>query len=202
MEINRRKFHRIPASREPCVVKVDNLQLTGILADESISGAKIANLDLLMMPYNKALTLEHRDGVIDVRARNAYRGEDDTFLMGVVRTETLSPEQLNESAAMLVNCYFQHQGAYVICMPIHIETQNQVLIQLWDGVQFRVPRSQLSPLTRAERFEMLGDHNCLAYTAAMYGFEIESHEYTRQKVFEHEFGAYENCPMTTAVVES
>ena len=195
MEINRRKFHRITSQGEPCCLRVDNLELPGLLVDESISGAKVADLNLLMMPYNKSLTLEHRDGTIEVRARNVERMENGTFVIGLVRTETLSAEQLQDSPAMLINCYVQYEEAFVICVPIHIESENQVLIQLVDGVQFRVPSNQLKPLTRSERFEMLSNEHCLSYTAPMYGFQSESMESDRQNIFEHEFGVYENCPV-------
>jgi len=198
MEINRRKFHRIPSQAEPCSIIVDNLELNGLIANESISGASVTELELLMMPYNKALTLEYREGKMEVRARNIERTEDGKFQMGVIRSEAMPSEQLEDSAAMLVNCYVQHQEAFVICMPIHIESEDHVLIQLWDGVQFRVQRSKLKPLTRTERFEMLADEYILNYTAAMYGFQVVSPEAGQQKVFEHEFGVYENCPIAFA----
>jgi hypothetical protein len=196
MEINRRKFHRIPSQGEPCTVKVDNLTLSGSIIDESISGAKVADLDLLMMPYNKQVTLEYREGKIDFRAMNVERTENGYFKMGVVRSEL--SEEPEGSNAMLVNCYVQHQEAYVICMPIHIESDNQVLIQLWDGVQFRVPRSKLFALSRSERFELLANDHILAYTAVMYGFQLVSPEVSRRQIFEHEYGTFDNCQLAVA----
>ena len=196
MAINRRKFHRIPGSLEQCILKMDSSQLVGSLADESIAGAKICEIDLLVLAYNKPMRLEYRDGAVDVRARNTTRDVDGKFILGLVRNETLSPEQLELSTAMLVNCYVQYGEAYVICMPVRIETETHALIQLWDGVQFRVPRSQLKPLTRAERFEMLADEKCLSYTAKMYG--ISSDGDLRKEIFEHEFGVFEGCPICSA----
>jgi len=196
MTTNRRKFHRIPGTLEPCVLKMDSSQLVGSLADESIAGAKICEIDLLVLPFNKPMRLEYRDGAVDVRARNTERDADGKFVLGLVRTETLTPDQLEPTTAMLVNCYVQYGDAYVICMPVRIETDTHALIQLWDGVQFRVPRCQLKPLTRTERFEMLGDDKCLNYTAAMYG--IHSVDNLRREIFEHEFGVYEGCPVAAA----
>lgn len=179
---------------EPCKLIVDHIELSGLMADESISGAKIVDLDLLMLPWNKPIQLEYREGKLDVRARNVFRGEDDKFTLGVVRSETLSKEQAAVSTAMLVNCYVQYEDSFVICMPIHIESESHALIQLWDGVQFRVPRSQLKALSRIERYEMLADARCLAYTKAMYGLTEET-DSDRRLVFEHEFGVYEGCPI-------
>lgn len=203
MEINRRQFHRLPSQGEPCILNVDNLTLTGSIIDESISGAKVTDLDLLMMPYDKSLMLEYREGKIEFRSRNVERNDEGNFRMGVIRSESVPKDQTEESAAMLVNCYVQHHDAYVICMPIHIESPEQVLIQLWDGVQFRVPRTHLFALTRSERFEMLADEHVLSYTAAMYGFQFPTMEAGRRQVFEHEYGAHGNCHITmAATVES
>ncbi|QEG22168.1 hypothetical protein [Mariniblastus fucicola] len=197
----RRKFHRIRSQHEPCIVVVDDVKFDGVLADESISGFKISDLALLMLPFNKPLSLNHRGETVPVRARNVDRDSDNTFVLGVVRSEILTPEQSCESQAMLINCYVQHGDATVICVPIRIESETQVLIQLWDGVQFRVHRSQLKPMTRIQRFEMLSsDQRCLAYTAAMYGFEEISAANSSRQVFEHEFGTYENCPVARALV--
>ena len=169
MNTERRKFHRISGSDDPCTLQIDHNELAGVLSDESISGAKISQIDLLMLPFNKPMKLVHRGGHLDVQARNVKRTEDDTLELGVIRSEMLSEEQRLPTNSMLVNCYVAHHGACVICMPVHVESEEQALIQLWDGVQFRVPRSQLRSMTRPERFEMLADERCQLYTAAMYG---------------------------------
>ena len=82
---------------DPCILNVDNVQLHGAIADESINGAKVVDLDLMMLPRNKPLTLEYRKGHFDVRARYLYRGKNGKFSLGLVRTEELPPEQLTES---------------------------------------------------------------------------------------------------------
>jgi len=192
---NRRKYHRIPSYSEACSVTLDNVILKGSIVDESISGVGVTGLDLLMMPHNKPLTIEYRDGSFEANARHVERQPDGQFNLGVIRREELDREELVDSAAMLINCYVKHGNAFVICMPILLESDSQVLIQLWDGVQFRVAREQLSPMSRIERFEMLSDLGCLQYTTEMYGFKSVSPEVNKLQVFEHEFGTYNQCPV-------
>ena len=198
MSTEQRKFHRIAGSGEPCALELDTTQIHGRLSDESISGAKISELDLLMLPYNKQMNLSFREGEVDVRARNISRDENGKFRLGVVRSEMLSREQLLPSTAMLLNCYVIHGGACVICMPVRVESETQALIQLWDGVQFRVPRDHLRPLTRTERYEMLADEKCQQYTAAMYGISPTQDD-LQKMLFEHEFGEYESCPVSSSL---
>ena len=198
---NKRKYHRIPSELVPCTIDVDDVRISGLVADESISGAKIVGLDLLTMPFNKKLSLEYRNEKIEVHARNAIRAEDNSFMLGVVRTEMLDPERTNsDSNAMLINCYVKHGNACVICMPIHIESEKQIVIQLWDGVQFRVPRSSLAPMSRGERFAMLREPGCFEYTASMYGFDTSNTEENIQNLFEYEFGSYDDCPVAKLAV--
>ena len=192
---NRRKYLRMSSGGEECTLTVDGIKLEGEIVDESISGIGITGLDLLMMPHNKPLTVEHRDGSFSGNARHVKRQEDGQFNLGVIRETELSSDEPLETAAMLINCYVKHGDALVICMPILLESDSQVLIQLWDGVQFRVPRSKLNPMSRLERFEILKDLNCLGYTAEMYGFPSASAEDARLQVFKHEFGQYEQCPV-------
>lgn len=191
---NKRKFLRMASQPTPCSVLVDEIQIPGTIADESISGAKIIGLDLLMMPFNKALSLEYNGAMVPVQARNTLRDENNMFVLGVVRSEMLETTEDEESSAMLINCYVKHQDACVICAPIHIESETQVVIQLWDGVQFRVPRSSLVPMSRAERFEMLQDPKCLQYTATMYDMKPDLHQ-----LFDYEFGTYADCPVAKLV---
>lgn len=185
------------SQHEPCVITVDGVTFEGMVADESISGAKIVDLDLLMMPYNKELQLTDRGSTISVNARNATRSENNKFELGVIRTELLGDDSNEDSSAMLINCYVQHGDACVICMPIHIESEDQIVIQLWDGVQFRVPRTQLRPMSRIERYEMLADPHSLQYTVAMYGIKPGSPCEDRKNVFDYEFGSCSDCAVAS-----
>ena len=194
---NRRKYLRMASGGEACTLTVDGVKLHGEIVDESISGIGITGLDLLMMPHNKPLVVEHRDGSFSGNARHAKRLEDGQLNLGVIRETELSSDDPIDTAAMLVNCYVKHGDALVICMPIIVESNSQVLIQLWDGVKFRVPRSKLQPMCRLERFEMLQDTDCIAYTTAMYGFPNVSAEQDRNQIFKHEFGHYEQCPVAS-----
>ena len=185
---------------EPCTVAVDNARIPGLVADESISGARVTDLDLLMMPFNKQVTLEYNEQKIIAHARNTKRDENKKFVLGVVRAENLDVEQREPTTAMLINCYVKHGEACVICMPIQIESESQVLIQLWDGVQFRVPRTRLIPMSRTERFEVLQNPTSLEYTAALYGFEPNSPQASLHNLFQYEFGMYDGCPVAQMAV--
>ena len=197
---NKRQFLRMSSSPEPCTVAVDQSRIAGLITEESISGAKVTDLDLLTMPFNKALTLEFRGQEIAAFARNTMRDENNKFVLGVVRAESVDTEQSEPTAAMLINCYVQHGDACVICMPIQIESESQILIQLWDGVQFRVPRTRLIPMSREERFRMLQNPKSLDYTSALYGFELNSPQSSAQNLFEYEFGTYPGCPVLEKAV--
>ena len=191
---NRRKYHRLPSGNEPCIVRIDNVKLSGYIFDESISGVGIAGLDLLVMPYNKPLIVESRDITFGAHARHVGRRDDGQLDLGIIRKEELKPSELACTSSMLINCYIKYDSAFVICMPIQLESNENVLVQLWDGVQFRVPRSQLFPMSRSERFTMLDDPVCQKYTAKMYGFESIDPTADQQRVFEYEFGKLTQCP--------
>jgi len=68
MITNRRKFHRIPVD-ERCIVKIDGVDLECTLVDQSITGAKIAGLDFLVVPYGKKLSIHYDDEVFDAVVR-------------------------------------------------------------------------------------------------------------------------------------
>ena len=128
------------------------------------------------MPYNKPIKLAYRGGEIDVRCSQhqpfTKTGRSDSASSAA---EMLSQEQQLSSTAMLLNCYVLHGGAYVICMPVRVESETQALIQLWDGVQFRVPRDHLRPLTRVPSVTRCSPtKDAQQYTAAMYGHQPDA----------------------------
>lgn len=193
MQPNRRQFHRFSPEPTPCVVTMDSVQLGGIVVDESINGAGICGLDMLMIPYNKKLTVTYRDESFSAIARRVTRRSDGRIKLGVVRESEVSDGDLVPSNAMLVNCYVQLKDMLVICAPVELNNENQILIQLWDGMQFRVSRSQLVSLTREERFQLLGEEGILGQAVEMYGLGDQGAGL--RQVFEYEFGSYDECPV-------
>lgn len=172
---------------------MDSVQLNGSIVDESIAGAAIAGLDLLMMAYDKGLTVVHREEQFEANARRVSREDDGRFNLGVIRRDSISDDDVVEDSAMLINCYVKLRDTLAICAPIEIENATQVLVQLWDGMQFRVDKSLLSPMTRAERYQMLSQSDVLQTAMNMYGFAPSSSFYDQRRVFEHEFGIYRDC---------
>ena len=156
MQKNKRRYHRIPASDAACTVIIDGVQLHGRMRDESISGAKISGLEVLMLPLNKKVKIECEGETLTAFARNAIRDEDGGFIIGFRRDETSEGKE-DEDTAILVNCFITHHSSYAICVPIALESNNMVKVQLWNGKQFVVPYSSLQSMTRLERYENLKD---------------------------------------------
>lgn len=195
MQEDRRKHQRIAANDDPCVVSIDDVFLEGEVVDESVSGTGIAGLDLFMMPYNKPVIVSRREGQFAANVRHVRRERDRRFNIGVIRRTELTADEAEEDSAMLINCYVNHQDWMVICMPISVDS-DKVVVQLWDGLQFRVSRSDLVSMTREERFEMLRDRKHLSNAVEMYKFESSSLDEDRLRVFEYEYGFFNGCPIS------
>jgi hypothetical protein len=195
MQQNRRKHERISGNEEPCVVSLDQVHMEGIVVDESVAGVGIAGLDLFMMPFNKPVIVNRREGQFAANVRYVRRTQDHRFNVGVIRRTELTAEEATENSAMLINCYVNHHDWLVICMPIEVDS-DQVVVQLWDGLQFRVKRADLVSLTRRERFQMLDDEKHLSNALEMYKLQSESPTADRYRIFEHEFGQYNDCPIS------
>ena len=195
MQSNRREFHRIPASGCPCEVSVDGVKLAGMLRDESISGARVSGLNLLMLPLNRKLQVSTRDGDFEGYVRNVARDENNLMDVGLRRVEN-AKEVEEESFAMLLNCFVEFQGNLVICVPLELQDDGVARVQLWDGKQFQIPVSTLVSLTRTERYEQLNDPAKLRFSADLYGFGPAA---TQHMVFEFEFGKMAACPTRNVV---
>lgn len=195
MHEDRRKHQRICANNESCVVSIDDVFLEGEVVDESVSGIGVAGLDLFMMPFNKPVVVTRREGQFAANVRYVRRERDNRFNIGVIRRTELTADEAIEDSAMLINCYVNHQDWMVICIPVSVDS-DKVVVQLWDGLQFRVSRRDLVSLTRSERFEMLSDPRHLANALEMYQFAKSSPDADRLRIFEHEFGTYKDCPIS------
>jgi hypothetical protein len=191
MITNRRKFHRISVE-EKCVVKIDDVELECNLVDQSINGAKIAGLDFLVIPYGKTLTVYFGSESFEAVIRGVTRNEKNEMLIGIERAETAEPETLDKEA-MLLNCYLRHEGNLMVCIPISVEADNRVRVQLWDGMQFPINFSALVTMNRTERYESLMKGSDLAMMADLYGIKDVPMSRLLDTLFEFEFGVLANC---------
>jgi hypothetical protein len=191
MITNRRKFHRIPVE-ETCTVKIDGVDLECKLVDQSITGAKVSGLDFLVIPYGKSLSVHYDDEVFDAVIRGVTRNDKNEMLIGIERAENTDPDTLNETA-MLLNCYLRHEGNLMVCIPISVDADNRVKVQLWDGMQFPINFSALVTMNRTERYQSLIKGSDLAMIAELYGLKDVPMSKMLDALFEFEFGSLPNC---------
>jgi len=191
MLTNRRKFHRIPVS-EKCVVVVDGASLDCRLVDQSINGAKIAGLDFLVIPFGKKVTVKVADEEFEAVIRGVTRGENQEMLIGIQRSDTLDEDEVNGDAVLL-NCFIRHDGNMMVCIPISVEPDGRVKIQLWDGMQFPINFSALETMNRAERYASLMSGSNVKMIADLYGLGAIPMAQLADEIFEFEFGHLENC---------
>ena len=191
MITNRRKFHRIPVE-EKCIVKIDGVELECNLVDQSITGAKIAGLDFLVIPYGKTLSVYYDDEVFEAVIRGVTRNEKNEMLIGIERSETADPDSLDKEA-MLLNCYLRHEGNLMVCIPISVEADSRVRVQLWDGMQFPINFTALVTMNRTERYKSLMKGSDLSMIADLYGIKDVPLARLSDTLFEFEFGVLSNC---------
>jgi hypothetical protein len=191
MLTNRRKYHRIPVD-EKCSVSVDGVKLDCCLADQSINGAKIAGLDFLVVPFGKSVTIESNGEEYEAVIRGVTRDEDGAMEIGIQRSETVDDAD-ESSGAMLLNCFIRHDGNLMVCIPISVEPNGHVRIQLWDGMQFPINYSALETMNRTERYTSLMSGSNLKMIAELYGLGSIPMTQLADKIFEFEFGNLESC---------
>lgn len=191
MTTNQRKFHRIPVE-EKCIVQIDGVDLECKLVDQSITGAKIAGLEFLVIPYGKALSVRYDDEVFDAVVRGVTRDDQSKMLIGVERAELVDLSSISEEA-MLLNCYLRHEGNLMVCIPISVEADGRVLVQLWDGKQFPINFTALVTMSRAERYQSLMKGSDLAMIADLYGIKDVPMSNLLDALFDFEFGKLANC---------
>lgn len=191
MLTNRRKFHRI-AIEQKCSVTIDGSKLDCTLVDQSINGAKIAGLDFLVIPFEKKLTVTEDGEAFEAVIRGVTRDENGEMLIGIQRAETVDENEENGDA-MLLNCYLRHDGNMMVCIPLSVEPDGRVKIQLWDGMQFPINYSALETMNRSERYLSLMTGSNLKMIAELYGLGSLPLTQMADKIFEFEFGVLESC---------
>lgn len=176
------------------MVVVDNCEMKGYLVNESISGASIAGVDFLMLPYGQPMEIKYRDEAFYANIRNAARDDKDNVLVGLSRADALG-ELPDPEDAMVLNCFVQVKQQSIVCIPVAMKNERMVRVQLFDGMQFDVQRKSLLSFTRVERFEQLAHEESLNFVAEMYGIGASlNHTAKKRLVFEFEFGKLANCP--------
>ena len=191
MITNRRKFHRIQVE-EKCIVRIDGVDLECHLVDQSITGAKIAGLDFLVIPYGKPLSIIYDDESYDAIIRGVTRAEKNEMLIGIERSETADPDSIDKEA-MLLNCYIRHEGNLMVCIPISVEADGRIRVQLWDGKQFPLNFTALVTMNRTERYKSLLKGSDLSMIADLYGIKDVPMARLLDTLFEFEFGELANC---------
>ena len=191
MITNRRKFHRIPVA-DQCFVTIDGVDLECNLVDQSISGAKIAGLSFLVVPYAKQLSVRTESESYGAVIRGVTRDDNGEMLIGIERSELVNADA-EPSDAMLLNCYIRHEGNLMVCIPISVEPDKRVRIQLWDGMQFPINYSALVAMNRSERYASLMKGSNLEMIATLYGFKNLAATEMLDTLFEFEFGHLSNC---------
>lgn len=148
----RRKFKRIQRDPLACNINIDMSFHPGAIIEESIGGLKIRGLDLLVLPQDYPITIEHlgvqQTGIVRSITRNS-----GTFEVGI----SLQPLDFEETSEknLLLSCFIYEAEQLVVCQPLELDQNGQVRITLWNDAERVVDRSQLVPLTRGERKQVL-----------------------------------------------
>jgi hypothetical protein len=118
--------------------------------------------------------------------------QDGAMEIGIQRSETVDDAD-ESSGAMLLNCFIRHDGNLMVCIPISVEPNGHVRIQLWDGMQFPINYSALETMNRTERYTSLMSGSNLKMIAELYGLGSIPMTQLADKIFEFEFGNLESC---------
>ncbi len=148
----RRKFKRIQRDPLACNISFDMAKHPGAIIEESIGGLKIRGLDLLVLPEDAPIQIEHlgvsQTGVV----RNASRNSEK-FEIGI-SLQNADVENF-EVKNLLLSCFIYENEHLVACQPVEIDQDENIRIVLWDGREKTVRRNELTPLTRYERKQVL-----------------------------------------------
>lgn len=181
-----------------CVLTIDGVENTGRMDGVTLKQAdgsiQVHDLSLLTLSHNKLINITRPDGKFSCYSRSMRRNDAGTLDLTVnfSRSQTSGQDQ----SAMLLNCYIRLESSFIICMPVEFEDDISARVQLWDKMQFRVPKTSLTAMTRAERFESLGHERHLKAACDTYGFSRCGAQQDRVRVFLFEFGEIADCTIT------
>lgn len=186
MDLNRRKFLRLNADRQQCIVRLGIGESGGFLIDESIEGLRVGGLDLLILFADQKVAVEINDELIVGRCRSVSRSDGGYFEVGIHRERD---DYDGDSQSLLLNSFMKFDGNSVTCVPLGLVGDDEVRIRLINGKEFTVMRNQIFQLTRQERLEELCDEEALAKVMQVYRLMDNDNGFTnRTSVLDHEFG--------------
>jgi hypothetical protein len=170
----------------PGVVEVGGVEHGCEIISQTKQSIQLRGVKLLVLARNKPMNILYQGGEVAAHSRNVQRHLDGSFLIDADVADSLPIDE--SEATMLVNCYIRLKSGVIICMPIAFEDDLTARVQLWDGMQFRVPNRSLTAMTRQERIQSLGQLDQLKTACDTYGFDSVDHELAVQRVTEFEFG--------------
>ena len=189
----RRKFKRTPCGPFDCQIRFDLAKHPGAIIEESIGGLKLSGLDLLVVPENCPITVEHMETQQSGVVRSVSR-QNGKLQLGVSLQQSV-PENQRVVENLLLGCYIYEDEQLVACHPIALESDGRVLVELWDGQQRIVPRDQLTPLTRGERRQILeATAGHVAHLLSIYDLESEDDATKVDAILIFEFCVQEHAP--------
>ena len=185
--INRRKFGRIGADRQQCLLRMDGASTEGYIVNESIGGIRLGGVALLHLFANQTFTIEYDDVSVLGYSRAVSRGEDGLFEIGLSR-ELESNETSSE--ATLINSFWELDGTLIVCLPRGFVDQDTISISFPDGKEFDLPIEDVVQMTRQERDEYLQDADNRGKVGQIYGAMYNKSDMfeNRRLILNHEFG--------------
>lgn len=173
MENNRRKFSRIPVGGETCQVSINGHSYHAKLVDQSIGGFRIEGLNLLMLPDNVPIVLEFDGESTEVVCRNVARVGDNSFAVGLQRTDLKKPKKDDEESTeitpqIFINSYVRLDETFkTLCWPLAVN-ESKLVVEVAGGKEFQVGLGKIQTFTQIERLRDLRKSDSLKRLAELY----------------------------------
>lgn len=163
MENNRRKFSRIAVNEETCNVTINGHSYHAKLVDQSIGGFRIEGLNLLMLPDNVPIVLEFDGETTEVVCRNVKRVDDNSFAVGLQRTDVKKKTEDEESTEItpqvFINSYVKLDETFkTLCWPLAV-ADSKLVVEVAGGKEFKVGMGKIQTFTKKERLSDLRKSN-------------------------------------------
>jgi len=166
-------------------LRFGDAEFSGFVVEESIGGMKVSGLDLLCLPENQPVTIEYNDSVEHGVCRNLTRAEDGKMELGVMLR---SAPVIAEPNGLLLSCFFSVQNEWVFCRPVRVDDKQKLTICLFDGKEFNVNRSDVTPLTCKEREASLqGSLERVQFLSNLYGMNSNPLSESIREILDFEF---------------
>ena len=151
----RRRFSRIARDREPCQLRFGEATHHGWVVEESIGGLKVTGIDLLALPENQPVEITyHGISQHGICRTVGLDSDESTFSIGIMLKDK---PMLAEPHGLLVGCFFSVHGFWVSCLPLTVDANGKLCIELFDGKELCVDRDSVQAFTIHQRRQMLLD---------------------------------------------